>query len=345
MNKQHAMNKQPAILLALGLLLTATLALYVQAQDNSPLKLVQRIPMPNVHGRHDHLGVDIKGKRLFATANGENQNTVEVIDLKAGKQVFSIAGQSNPHGPFYSADFKKLFVTNSNDGTCKIFRGDNFKLIDSVLVGKGADNVGYDPTTKYLYVGVGDANSGALVIIDTHTNKHIGDIKTDSRPGAPVLEKSGPRIFAKLNATNKLAVIDRNKREVITTWPVTATKTNDALALDQSHHRLFDGTRTPPMLVVLDTDSGKEITRIEDSVSHIDDLWYDAAHKRIYATGDDFMAVYDQKDADHYSLMMKIPTAPHAPTSLWVPEFNRLYVSAPQNGDREAEILVYEPQR
>jgi len=59
------------------------LALNGKAQDNAPLKLVQKIPMPGVHGRMDHLSVDISGKRLFVPANGDNQNTVEVIDLQA----------------------------------------------------------------------------------------------------------------------------------------------------------------------------------------------------------------------------------------------------------------------
>ena len=41
------------------------------------------------------------------------------------------------------------------DGTCKIFRGDNFELVDSLSLGSNADHVGYDPATKYLYVGIG----------------------------------------------------------------------------------------------------------------------------------------------------------------------------------------------
>jgi DNA-binding beta-propeller fold protein YncE len=66
----------------------------------------------------DHLGVDVKGKRLFAAALGENQNTVEVIDLKEGKRTFSIPGLKTPQGVFYSAEFNKLFVATGGDGTC-----------------------------------------------------------------------------------------------------------------------------------------------------------------------------------------------------------------------------------
>ena len=118
--------------------------------------------MPNVKGRLDHFGVDLERSRLFVAALGDDQNTVEVIDLKMGKRVFSIPGQSKPQGVFYSPDFKKVFVANGTDGTCKIFAGDTFKLIDNLPIGTDADHVGYDPATKYLYVGFGDAKSGGL---------------------------------------------------------------------------------------------------------------------------------------------------------------------------------------
>src|SRR5260370_3822404 len=262
----------------------AAYAIQARSQDASPLRLVQTIPLPNVHGRMDHLGVDVEGKRLFAAAL--DNNTVEVIDLTAGKRVHSIAGQSKPQGIFYSSEFKRLFVTNGTDGTCKIYSGDDFRLVDSSSLGTNPNHVGYDPETKYLYVAVGIPNSeaGALAIIDTRTNKHIGDIKTDVHPNCVKnIEKSGPRIFLTLSRTPKHAVVDRKKREEITTWPVTVPFIA-ALAFDETDHRLFGGSRTPPLLIALDTESGKQLTRLE-GVSGIDDLWYDAEHKRIYASG------------------------------------------------------------
>jgi hypothetical protein len=89
------------------------------------------------------------------------------------------------------------------------------------------------------------------------------------------------------------------------------------MTLDQSHHRLFVGARRPPLLFVLDMESGKQITALA-SVPKINDLWYDAAHKRIYGTGDDGIAVYEQEDADHYVRMVKVASEPNAHTSIWV---------------------------
>jgi DNA-binding beta-propeller fold protein YncE len=312
-----------------------------QYSPRAPLALVQRIPMPGVTGRMDHLGIDLAGHRLFAAALGDAQNTVEVIDYQAGKWIFSIRGQSKPQGVFYSPDFGKVFVANGGDGTYKLFRGDNYQVISRVPLGTNPNHVGYDPTTKYLYVGYRDDRSGRLAIVDTANGQHIGDIRTDALPGGIKIESGGPRIFVTLQGENKLGVLDRNRREQIATWPL--TQLVQSLALDETNHRLFAGGRVPAKFFVIDTFSGKQIAAF-DCVSGIDDLWYDAARKRIYVTGIDGIGVYDQQDPDHYAPMVKVPSAEGAATSIWVPSVDRLFVSAPKVGTRDSAILVFAPR-
>jgi len=329
-------------MLLLGLVATA------HGQTPSPLKLLQKIPMPGVQGRLDHSAADLKGKRLFVAALGDNQNTVEVIDLNTNKRIASIPGQSKPQGVFYSSNFKKLFVANGTDGTCKIFDANTLKLIDSLAVGADADHVGYDPTTKYLYVGVGDAKSGALAVIDTRTNKHLEDIKTDARPGGVKFDKAGPRIFVTLAGATNLGVVDRKNRQQVATWPVTGVQGNVSLAFDEKDHRLIAGSRNPPMLTVFDTTSGKQISQAE-GIAGIDDLWYDARNQRIYASGGrgtdvGFVYVYQKNGADQYELVSKVATSASAGTSLWVQEWNRLYVMAPASETQEAAVMEFEPQ-
>src|SRR5438876_10092693 len=296
------MRKRRLLSWIVGIMLLTVLSAhsFIVGQDKSSLKLIQKVPRRQAKGRLDDVGVDLEGRRLFVAALGEAQNTVEVIDLKTGKRVFSIPGQSKPQGVFYSPDFKKLFVANGDDGTCKIFAADTFKLIDNLPIGTDADHVGYDPATRCLYVGFGDAKSGGLAIIDTRSNKHITDIKTDARPGGIQIEKSTPQTYVTLAGATKLGVVDLKKREQVKTWP-TGVQSNVALALDEDHHRLFDGVRDPATLIVFDTESGKQVSQVE-GVSGIDDLWYDASHKRVYASGGrgfevGFVYVYDLNPA------------------------------------------------
>ena len=80
------------------------------ATDVLRLRLVQTIPLPGVQGRIDHLAVDVAGQRLFVAALGNN--TVEVIDLKRGERVQSLAGFKEPQGLAYLPDTKTVAVAN-----------------------------------------------------------------------------------------------------------------------------------------------------------------------------------------------------------------------------------------
>jgi hypothetical protein len=80
-----------------------------------------------------------------------------------------------------------------------------------------------------------------------------------------------------------------------------------------------------------------------ESAGDADDVFYDAARQRIYVSGGDgILSVFAQHDADHYTLMAQIPTAAGARTSLFVPEFHRLYLAVPHRGTQTAEIRVYD---
>jgi hypothetical protein len=50
------------------------------------------------------------------------------------KRVFTIRGQSKPQGLFYSSDFKRIFVANGEDGTCKTFIHDSFRQTSQPLM-------------------------------------------------------------------------------------------------------------------------------------------------------------------------------------------------------------------
>src|SRR5215212_6163674 len=73
------------------------------------LKQVQTIPLDGVQGRFDHFGVDANAKRLYVAALGNN--TVEVIDLAAGKRIHSISKLHEPQGLAYAPTTNRLFVT------------------------------------------------------------------------------------------------------------------------------------------------------------------------------------------------------------------------------------------
>jgi hypothetical protein len=73
-------------------------ALSTSAQVKQPLKLVTTTPLPGFSGDFDHFALDLKGKRLFLTA--EDHKTVDVFDLE-GKHLHSITGFGQPHAALF----------------------------------------------------------------------------------------------------------------------------------------------------------------------------------------------------------------------------------------------------
>jgi DNA-binding beta-propeller fold protein YncE len=326
------------------LLMLASRAMGQEAPSNdefAPLVLVRIIPMPDVEGRFDHMGVDAKSNRVLAAVYGND--SVEVLDVARGKRIQSIhAGFSKPQMAAYIPESNRIVVSNEGDGSCKIFDATTYKLVDTVKFPDDADQLRYDAVTKRVYVGYGD---GAIGMFDAATNKRIeSDFELGAHPESFQLEEKGPRIFVNLASVSQIAVIDRNTRK-IEKWKLEEAGTNFPMALDEDHHRLFVAARRPARLLVLDTESGKVIARLPGA-SDTDDMWYDATRKRIYVpSGEGFIFVYQQIDADRYERIAKISSAIGARTSVYtgqVGKHNSLYLAVPGRSNKGAELWIYE---
>ncbi len=317
-------------------ILMLTWVVLANAQASAPLRLEKTIPLPNVQGRIDHMSIDAKNGRLFVAALGNN--TLEVLDLKAGKPVHSITGLNEPQGVLYLPAVDRLYVANGKDGTLRIFDGASFKLVKSLAYGDDADNVRYDSADDTIYVGYG---SGALGAVDKEGRK-IGEIKLDAHPESFQLEKNGPRIFVNLPKAHKIAVVDRKARSVVATWTTGGPTSNYPMTLDENDHRLFVICRFPARLVVLDSGTGKVIQSLP-TVGDSDDVFFDSKRKRIYATGGEgAISVYQQRSSNEYQDIGRIATAKGARTSFFSPDLDRLYVAVRRQGSQAAEIRVYE---
>jgi DNA-binding beta-propeller fold protein YncE len=314
-----------------------------QAPQPAPLHLIQTIPLQSVDGRLDHMSVDAKGQRLFVSglANG----TVEVVDLKLGKRIHTLTGIKEPEGLLYVPDGNVLYVADGEGGAVHAFDGESYKLIRTTGSLPHSDNLRYDPNTQRLYVGFGDGSDSGLGILDAKEGSLIGVVNLEGHPESFQFETtSGRRMFVNCPTAGHIAVIDPGKRRVIAKWPVISLKSFYPMDLDEANQRLFIGSRRPAKLAVFDTKSGQQITSVDGGVD-TDDLFYDSLRKRLYMSGGDgFVRVYEQRDADHYQPIAKVPTGVGARISLFVPSLNRLYVAVPRLGRQSAQVLVFEVQ-
>jgi DNA-binding beta-propeller fold protein YncE len=310
-------------------------------EESQPLVLVRIIPLPGAEGRFDHMAVDVKGSRIFAAIYGND--TVEVMDVRRATRIHTIRGGLNePQGVAYIPESNRIVVSNSGTGACQIFDGETYKLIGTVKFSADSDQLRYDPASKRVYVGYGD---GAVGAFDAATDQRVGqDFELGAHPESFQLEAGGSHIFVNLASVDQVAVINRTTGK-ISKWQLANAGTNFPMALDEANHRIFVAARRPARLLVLDMDSGKQIASLPGAAD-TDDMWYDATRKRIYVpSGEGFIFVYQQIDADHYARIAKIPSAIGARTSAYfgqVGKHNSLYVAVPARANRGAEMWVYE---
>jgi DNA-binding beta-propeller fold protein YncE len=332
---------------ALGVLLCCLTAARGQ-EAPQPLRLVQKIVLPGVEGRFDHMSIDLKGKRLFLSGLGNG--TVEVIDLAAGKPLHTITGFSMAQAALYVPESNLLFVADGELNVCNIYDGNSYQLISSMPSVENADNLRYSRSnTRYsgtgtVYLGYGEENRSALRVMSARDGTPLSEIPLAGHPESFQIETvpGSFRVFANIPTEGYIAVADTSKRRVMSKWPVPGFSTFFPMALDEKNQRLFIGSRNPPALVVFDTNSGRIVTSV-DAGAATDDLFYDAARKRLYmSAGEGAVVVFEQRDADHYQLVAKVPSVPGATTSFFSPDLSRLYVPAPPYGGQPAQVLVYE---
>jgi DNA-binding beta-propeller fold protein YncE len=336
------------VALAAAIMYLASIAVSAPAQSpnqQSPLQLVTSYHLPgNIKGHFDHILVDVKSNRLFATP--EDYRAVLVLNAQTGKLIHEIQGIEKPHAILFRPDLNLLYITDGEDGSVKVFDATTYKLEHRIALLKDADSIGYDPQTHYLYVDNGGGDVGQkysmLSVIDTSKFAKIADIKIDGDTlEAMAIDPNRPQLYVNNRDKNQVQVVNRYTRALVAAWPITMGKTNVTMAYDVSHHRLFVGCRNG-QLVVLDADSGKELQALP-IVKGVDDTTFDEASGRIYSAGDGAMSVYQEIDANHYKLLGNVSTGPLGKTARLVPEMNRMFIAVPQHGSTDPSIMVFKP--
>ena len=327
---------------ALAIRSAKTAVAQTHAREILPLQLEEEIPVPGVAGRLDHFTADAKRKRLFVSALGNN--TVEVIDVFAGRVMHSIKGLAQPQGPLYVPRVDKLYVANAEDGKVRVYDGAAYTLRTTIDFGKDPDNMRYDEASKMIFVGFGE-DDGGITMIDPQTDERVGQVyKTEGHPESFQVESVGTHIFANVpDAGNVVESIDR-KTGAVAKWPLKGLRGNYAMALNEEDHRLFIVTRKGPTMVVLNTDTGSEVARLRAS-GECDDVYFDASRKRIYVIGGEgFISVFQQNDSDHYELLANVPSAIGIRTGYFYTKRDRFYVGVPAKGNEPAQVWTYEAE-
>ncbi|MBV1799203.1 YncE family protein [Siccirubricoccus sp. G192] len=320
------------------------------------MQVEAKIPLGDVHGRIDHLAVDVARRRLFVAELGND--SLSVVDLAAGAAAHRIRGLREPQGVAFVPAADVLLVANAGDGTVERYRGTDLVPLGRTLLGADADNLRPNPAGGGLvWVGHGGAGHGAagarggLTALDAATGQQVGPtIPLPAHPESFQLEATGPRAFANLpGAGDAVAVLDRATRRQVATWSVPGFRANFPMALDERGGRLFVGFRGPPTLAVLDLGNGAVLARLP-LCGDADDLFLDARRHRLYAIcGEGVVETFEDPGGARAEAariprhLTRLPTAVGARTGLFVPELDRLFVAVRAAPGEPAAVWVLRP--
>jgi YVTN family beta-propeller protein len=308
------------------------------AAADPPLILERTIPLENVSGRIDHMAIDRAGRRLFVAELGND--SVDVVDLQAGKVLRRINGLKEPQGVAYLADQDVIVIANGGDGSVRFFHGGDLSPLGTIVLGNDADNVRIVPSSGHVLVGYGN---GALAILDPKTQSKLRDIKLAGHPESFQLDPKTGWALANVPDARQVAVVDLKSGKQVAAWKTPGLTANFPMALDTTGRRIAVVFRHPAKLALLDPATGV-VKESLDTCSDADDVFFDGKRDRIYMSCGDGTIDVVQGSSKGFEPAGRVPSSSGARTSLFVPELDRLFVAvrAGSNG-YGAAILVFRP--
>jgi len=322
-----------AVLLAASLIWPAV----TTAQTASPpLILETKIPLGQVSGRIDHLGIDLKRQRLLVAELGNN--SLGVVDLAAGKVKRRIADLSEPQGVAYVPFSDSVFVANAGDGSVRVLRAEDLTPIGRIDLGDDADNVRLDTGHNRVLVGYG---KGALAVIDPAGLSKTADIRLKAHPEGFQIDETGTQVFVNVPDAREIVVVDLATGST-RSLPTQGAGSNFPMAIDGDEHRVLVVFRSPPSLTALFNQDGHVVAKVE-TCGDADDVFVDRKRRRVYVScGEGIVDVLEAGEAGYHRLA-RVATVSGARTSLFVPELDRLFVAVRAGSIEPAAIWVFRP--
>ena len=258
-------------------------------------------------GGWDYLTVDASTRRFYISRGTH----VIVLDADSGKNVGDIPDTPGVHGIALAPELGKGFVSNGREGTVTVFDLSTLAPSGSkIKVGENPDAILYEPATKRVFTFNGRSQDSTA--IDAASGKVLGTIKLDGKPEFAASDAKG-QVFVNIEDKSELTVIDPNKLEVKTKWPLAPCTEPSGLALDRKNRRLFVGCDNK-MMAVVDADSGKVLATPAIGEG-VDATAYDDETGLAFAScGEGVLTVVREDSPQKFSVVENVKTEPGART-------------------------------
>ena len=306
-----------------------------------PLKHAGYIELPPNAGAggFDHAAVHRGRDRLYVahTAN----DSVDVVDVKAGRFLRSIDGLPGVAGALVDETLDLVFTSNRGEDTVSIVRSDDEAGRVKVGVGVRPNGLAFDAGSRTLLAAnVGDperTGTHTVTLVDVEGRSVRASIEVPGRTRWTVFDAARDRFFVNIAEPAIIAVIDPGSPgSLVGSIPI-PDRGPHGLDLDPSRQRLYcacDGGK----LVGVETTTGSVTDTLELSGAP-DVIFLDAALQHLYvAIGDP--GVIDVIDTARWRRIETVGTERGAHTLALDDRTHTIYAFLP--GTHRAAVLVDE---
>jgi YVTN family beta-propeller protein len=314
--------------LVVGLCACAVPAAYAESVAAPSYRLTKAVEL-GPGERWDFVVFDPTADQVYV-AHGDH---VTVVDEKAARVIGQIGTfPGGTHGIAVSQADGQGYTDDGKAGMAIAFDLQSLKPVKHIPAAPDADQIIREPVTGHIYVINGD--SGSITVIDPKTATAIATIDVGAGLEPGVADSRG-MLFVNGVEQDDIVKIDATKNKIEAHWPMPACRSPHGLAIDVATRRLF-ATCANNVMIVVDADTGANIATLPIG-SFSDGAAFDPVRKRIFSSnGDGTLSVVQEVDAQHFTPLETIKTAPGARTMTIDERSGRLFLVA-------ADIQKLEP--
>lgn len=288
-------------------------------------------------GGFDHAAVHGATGQVYVahTAN----DAVDVIDLAAGRYLFSIPGLPGVAGVLVSDELPLVVTSNRAENTIAMFAPGPHPEITKVAVGVRPNGLACDPRRGLvLAANVGDPSlpgSCTLSMVEIAERRLLATIPVPGRTRWAIYDPDSEMFYVNIAEPAQIVVVAaRDPRRILRAFDVPAAGPH-GLDLDLAAQRLYCACDAK-MLVTLDAASGQILARQELSGAP-DVVFFNARRQHLYvAIGDP--GVIDVFDTSRLELRETVATEQGAHTLAFAPARDRVLAFLP----RTCRANIYE---
>lgn len=262
------------------------------------------IPLPGPPGHGDWVTYDPANGYVYLAHCGSN---VVIVSMATNTIVTNIENIPGPNGIAYDDHY--IYVTSGGGNFTAVISKSDWKVATTFKTsGTTPDGIWVDKAAGKLYVASDDANQ-IEVYAPLGTNPHLINIipllpaKFVSGPDVGIIVPSKKMFYQPVDNLLLAISLDTGKivNQLNTKLTIASNGATKNLVYDPQTNHLWEAT-TQKVMLVLDADSLKEITRIPASASE-DQMDFDSALRLIYAFGGTGFDIYDADSFQHLGFL------------------------------------------